>query len=660
MDFLKQSPRFSFLYDGLDFHALSPKIHQAEENNLLTTEYLLPDGLKVTNIARKYPDFDAWEWVNWLEMTGDAPSRLITDLCDCDAIFPFPADPPFAWTTNLPDPTKTMKVFAPDGSNWSDGEFYCDANRLEDNRFDQFLYPGFTQTYSPIGGRSCHGKAPFFNIFRQNAGLIFAIGWSGQWNCQISRLESGPVNIKTKVEDTHFRLLPGEKIRTSSIVLMPYACDYDDAQNKWRRLVKTHFSLISQPGRDRYAPVFLNVWGGMKTHQVLDRIKLARDIGLPTECLWMDAGWYGTDERDCPDEYEGFWWQYVGDWRVNTHLHPDGLLEVRKALNEANMKFLLWFEPERVRVTTPIAREHPEYFLSTPESQADGNLLLNLGNEDAWQYIFEALSKVIEDLELDWYRQDFNFFPLSIWRANDAEDRRGLTEIKHIGGLYRLWDALLARFPHLMIDDCAGGGKRIDIELLRRSMPLWRSDAQCPSNCSAEMTQLQNMNYAAWMPYSATGANRTWCDDYKIRSAYAGALSTNYLNNVRLPLENDLERLLWLKARMEEYLRVRPYFYEDFYPLTDQVKADLAWCASQYHRPSQNDGIVQVFKRENSPYLSALFRLKGLEPAKTYTFSDADDETARWAYSGQQLMEEGFEVTIRSAPTAKIYFYRES
>lgn len=91
---------------------------------------------------------------------------------------------------------------------------------------------------------------------------------------------------------------------------------------------------------------------------------------------------------------------------------------------------------------------------------------------------------------------------------NDADDRKGITEIKHIMGLYRLWDALLERFPHLIIDNCASGGRRIDIETLRRSVPLWRSDAQCSANYPPEWAQVHNMTFSVWMPYS--GTEREW------------------------------------------------------------------------------------------------------------------------------------------------------
>ena len=84
-----------------------------------------------------------------------------------------------------------------------------------------------------------------------------------------------------------------------------------------------------------------------------------------------------------------------------------------------------------------------------------------------WQTVWlESVPETyIEKLNMSCFRQDSNA-ELSTYFANgDEPDRRGVTEIKHIMGQYRLWDALLAKYPGLMIDNCASGGRRIDISL---------------------------------------------------------------------------------------------------------------------------------------------------------------------------------------------------
>lgn len=654
MKFLRNNKRISFLYDGKSIweHGLKTNIKQNE--NKIVCEYLTADGLKVTNIAIKYSDFDAYEWVTWFENTGEKPTGIISQLYDCDTDIPFGHDDFLPRTAYIPEAEKDMKIYSPNGSDWVEEEFCCNIDVFKENRYNNHIYPGEVKSYKNTGGRSSEGKAPYFNIHRQGRGVVFAIGWTGQWNCSIKRSEDS-VNIKTKIEDTNFRLLPHEKIRTSSFVIMNYKGDFICSQNKWRRFVKKYFSPIGTGKRDSHLPLCAGIWGGMGSACMLHRIEKIKKNRLPFEYIWIDAGWYGTSKKESPDTFEGDWSDYTGDWRVNESHHPNGLLDVTKALHNAGMKLILWFEPERVIYSTPIVGEHPEYFIGSPYEN-DRNLLLNLGNENAWQYCFDMLSDKIEKLGVDCYRQDFNFSPLAYWRRNDSYDRKGITEIKHIMGLYRLWDALLKKFPKLLIDNCASGGRRLDIEMQKRSVPLWRSDFQCPANYPIEATQSHNINFGLWMPYSGTGSGRDWSDSYRIRSAYAGGLTTNYSFSAKNEYCADETQIEAIRKICEEYRRVREYFYSDIYPLTETVAGDDAWVAVQYNRPEKKDGMVQIFKRSKSPFTNAEFKLSGINEDKMYAFLDADNNS-ELIISGKKLMN--LKIEIQEKRVAKIYFYRE-
>ncbi|MBR4867107.1 MAG: alpha-galactosidase, partial [Clostridia bacterium] len=511
-----------------------------------------------------------------------------------------------------------------------------------------------TKSYAPNGGRSSDGQAPFFDICKNNAGYVVAVGWSGQWTASITRSEDD-IRVQTGIEEVAFRLLPGERIRTSSVVIMPYQGDVVEAQNQWRRLVRKHFSLIGKEGRDQYGPFCASIWGGMRTQTVLERLKIIDENDIPFEYIWMDAGWYGIDTKPTPDEFEGDWGQHTGDWRVSPLIHPQGLKDVTEAVHKSGRKFLLWVEPERVIYSTPTAMAHPEYFLST-DNPGDSNRLLNLGNPAAWKYCYETLANLIETLKIDCYRQDFNFHPLPYWRKNDGGDRKGISEIKHINGLYTLWDALLERFPHLLIDNCASGGRRIDIETLRRSMPLWRSDYQCPANFDAEAVQCHHLTYNSWMPFSGSGSGRIY-DEYRMRSAYDSSINTGFPFSEKEVFGDSKEKLDWLRKYGEEYLLVRPYFMEDFYPLTKVSDQLDVWCASQFNRPEEGDGIIQLFRREESAYETACFKLRGLDPEADYSIMDLDGDFTI-TLDGGTLMEEGFRVTLMEPRTAKILLYR--
>lgn len=653
MDFLRNNRYFDLLYGGESFSALAFDVAQTEGEGSRITTYTLADGLKITNVIKKHGK--TYEWVNWFENTGDQPTKILSELYDACISLPMPHEEPYSRTAFQASFKDWTAVYAPSGSTWDYDEFYCDVNKTQIDRYTAHILPGKSKVYATSGGRSSEKNAPFFNVHKDGEGYIFAIGWSGQWNCYLERTADS-ILVKTKIEDTHFRLLPGEKIRTSSFVVMPYEGSVIDSQNQWRRLVKEHFSLIGKEGRDSHGPLCAGVWGGMKSASVLERIEAIRRNDLPFEYLWMDAGWYGEDTKPTPDEFEGDWGDHTGDWRVSPLIHPGGLKDISKAAHEAGMKFLLWFEPERVRKGTPIVAAHPEYFIF-PEDEKNGNLLLDLGNEEAWNYCFDTLSRLIEEIGVDCYRQDFNMNPLRYWRKEDAEDRQGIAEIKHIMGMYRLWDALLEKFPHLLIDNCASGGRRIDIETLRRSIPLWRSDYQCPANYPTTGSQCHHLAFNNWLPFSGAGCGRLY-DTYRVRSAYSPAMTTNFTYGERETFGDDPDKMAWLKGVLEEYKKVRPMMSEDFYPLTEVSDRKDIWCAAQFDRPSKGDGMVQIFRREESPYERASFFLFGIDPTADYRFTDADDQR-KFEISGAELAEKGFGVILEEKYSSKIYFYQK-
>ena len=652
MEFLRKNHRFDLMYGGKAFAEHPYAMTQEEIAGELVTTYLLPDGLKITNKARKLGD--AYEWVNWLENTSDTETAVLSDLFDCAVSLPMPLEEEHFVSGYRAEFHEVTTVYTPAGSNWGYDDFACFADRKKYDVFEGHLPVNTSKTYACFDGCSSDRQSPFFNVHKDGVGYFFAIGWSGQWNCTLSR-QPESLTIKTKIEDTHFKLLPGEKLRTSSFLLLPYTGTVTESWNLWRRLLKEYFSLIGDPARASQGPLCAGIWGGMGTAAVLQRIETIRSIGLPFEYIWMDAGWYGEKTPPTPDEDAPGWFENAGDWQVSPAIHPNGLKVVADAAHAAGMKFLLWFEPERAGKDSPHAIAHPEYYLSHEE--CGEHLMLNLGHEAAWEYCFAMLCSHIERIGIDCYRQDFNISPLAYWRANDAADRTGIMEIKHINGLYRLWDALLERYPRLLIDNCAGGGRRIDIETLRRSVPLWRSDYQCRGNWTPEGTQCHVLSYNCWVPYSGTGSGRLY-DTYRIRSAYGTSLTTNFTFTERESFGDDPEKIRWLRRRLEEYIRVRPYMSEDFYPLTEVSDRSDTWSAAQFHRPEQGDGIVQLFRRENSPYETAVFLLKGIVPDCSYVFTDADSGE-KTEVAGAVLLEKGLSVSMPEKRSSRLYFYEK-
>lgn len=177
--------------------------------------------------------------------------------------------------------------------------------------------------------------------------------------------------------------------------------------------------------------------------------------------------------------------------------------------------------PERVSAGSMIHREHPEWLIK-PENHT--SYLFDFSNEEARSWMTNYICNFIEKEGIDYYRQDFNFDPAPYWDLTDKPNRIGITENKHIQGLYHFWDSLLERFPNLLIDNCAGGGRRIDLETISRSAPLWRTDYQY-----GEPIGKQCHTYALnfYIPIHGTGVSTQ--DNYNFHSGLSAAAQGAWL-----------------------------------------------------------------------------------------------------------------------------------
>ena len=372
----------------------------------------------------------------------------------------------------------------------------------------------------------------------------------------------------------------------------------------------------------------------------------------------IGIGWSGPSDSYSPDEFTGDWAKHVGNWSINPAAHPNGLRPISDAAKAAGMKFLLWFEPERAVNGTPLTVEHPDWFLG--ERKPGHNMLFNLGLPEARRWLTDTLSEFMAEQGVQLYRQDFNFDPLPYWRAADAPDRQGMTEIRHVEGLYDFWDELLRRQPGLVIDNCASGGRRIDLETISRSIPLWRSDWQCGWINDGTPGQTHTMGLSYWVPLSGTGVLggcRRAGDTYNFRSSLSAAISFGIFPYESFPIDEQYP-WDWHRRMLADFVRARPLFYGDYYPLVANSPDYDVWAAFQMHRPDLGEGLVLAFRRKDAPFISADFRLQGLDPAAEYELQDVDTGKT-WKQSSKELCERGVRVTLERAPESRLVFYRK-
>ncbi len=527
------------------------------------------------------------DWVLQLENTGSHDSPIVEKVQALDILLSTSAQQPLVLDQSNGDDCST-RSFLPS---------------------ERALKSGESVALAPVGGRSSNRTLPFFNLQCGEEGFFTAIGWTGQWSAALDREAGGATRLAAGMELTHLRLRPGEAIRTPRIMLLRWSGDRIDAHNAFRRLLLAHYlpKLDGQPVALAIAAQTFNRTGGQgywasQAGQIA-AATVNHDLGCDT--LWFDAGWFAGNFPDG-----------VGNWFPKPKEFPHGLRPVGDACQKLGLKFLVWYEPERVANGTQLAKEHPEFILPAQKGRDAGGLF-NLGDPRARRWLTNLLVEQIADFSIHTYRNDFNMDPLPFWRQNDPPDRQGITEIRYVEGLYAMWDELRARFPGMYLDDCASGGRRIDLETVMRSVVQTRSDTACQAGRS-EWEQCQAYGLSLYLPLHATIG---WdVGAYECRSsATCGFCGEWDILNKSFPLDQARASIAEIKAN-------RKYWYGDFYPLTPCMLDGDVWIAWQLHRGDLDEGLILAFRREYCTQPTLQVKLRGLKPGKSYTVTFIDDQ----------------------------------
>jgi alpha-galactosidase len=590
---------FSFVYGGRPSADLVPKWKRSvrEESpdaarHCRTLTLADPEtGLEVRAAATVYLDTPAVEWTLHFANRGTKDTPILEQVKAVDVSVSPGLGSPVTLHRLVGSPCRA--------DDWAP---------LEDA-----LAAGKAIQFAPTGGRSSSGASPFVNVQWGGGGVITAIGWSGQWEARVARAADGAIRIAAGMQTMRLKLAPGEGIRGPRILQLWWTGDDPfRGYNRFRRMMLAH--VVPRIGGAAVTPPIVHL--GMAFYEMnacteastLSHLEAIKGLGF--EVYWVDAYW----TRDGFPAGMGHYGFPLSRAEARERF-VRGLRPIGDAAQAAGMGYLMWFEPERVAPGTLLAKEHPEWVISP---SGDGSGHVNLGNPQAREYLTKYLIAAVKEYRLTWLRIDYNIDPLGFWQHLDKKDpsRVGMAEIRSIEGLYRMWDDILAACPGLAIDNCASGGRRIDLETCSRSIPLWRTDATIDPLMAGNFDQaaLQNQVMTAglgrYVPFSVSG--QMGASPYHFRSgSNAGIAFCEDCRPAGYPREK-------LKQAIAEAKRLRKYYFGDFYVLTEVTTNPRDWCVLQYHRPEQADGMVLAFRRDRSPYCGFAAALRDVEPGASY------------------------------------------
>lgn len=601
---------------GRDFTELGRTLENTDTSETTTVRFLYKDSIEIKLICTLYPYHAAYEWTVYFTNIGNENSPAISEINGCN------------YTLTAANPHLSGIL--------GDGGYDNQANTPYDMNIS-----GMELVINNETGRATYNRFPYFKLKWNGGGAFFAVGWPGQWRAGFSStgdqltVTDGQVKLNTYLK-------PGQTIRTPLSTFVFYEGDDSNREtNLWRNFFiacnmrKIDGGNFSPATAAASSSTYEEMFRATDANQIA-AIKKYHANGVKLGYWWMDAGWYYKTGTQSLDQN----WLPTGTWYVDESRFPSKFRDVSDYAHSVGTKTILWFEPEVVRL--PVGQlgatsVKKEWLL--PKSSTK---LVNYGNPEAREWLLERVCTVLKEGNIDLYRQDYGVaYPASEWQANDPRGQAGITENLYVQGYLWFFDSLIARFPNMMIDACAAGGGRNDLETMRRAVPLHKSDS---GYHDPEIKMSMNIALFSWFPYFGTYAIG---DEYGLRASFSSMPVLNY-NVVASNVDWKL-----IEKCVNEWEQVKEFYYSDYYLLTEWNVSDEEWNAWEFFDPDKGAGFFQAFRPKNSGDESLNVRLHGLRPTATYRLTDTDgriDVTV----TGAELMGKGFSVRLPAYSSAVV------
>ncbi len=495
------------------------------------------------------------------------------------------------------------------------------------------------QSMSSVRGEEGHQTHPFMALLDKTAtedtGEVYGINliYSGNFLTLADRGQFDNVRLMTGINPEGFcwKLNPGESFQAPEAVLVYSAEGLNGMSHAFHDLYRGH--LIRGEYRDKKHPILINNWEAtyfdFNTEKLLSIAREASKLGI--EMLVMDDGWFGNRYDDN---------RALGDWFVNEEKLTGGLKYLVDEVNKLGMKFGIWLEPEMISPDSDLYRAHPDWAIQIPGRTAGlarNQYVLDLSRPEIQDYVFEMVAKVLKSANIEYVKWDMNRPLADIGSYALSAECQGELFHRYVLGVYRLQERLVTEFPHLLLENCSGGGARFDAGMLYYSPQIWCSD----DTDAIERLTIQE-GTALIYPLSAMGAHVSDCPNHTVgrvtpfetRGYVALAGTFGYeLDVTKIPAED--------RAMIPDQVAM-------YHKYNDLVRTGDYYCVASYQQNRMYDcymvvakdksealvTFIQVMGRPNTH--SRRILLKGLCPDKKYRI-EGEDRT----YLGSTLMQAG-------------------
>ena len=537
------------------------------------------------------------------------------------------------------------------------------------------------------GARNAHLDAPEVMIAldgvpQENYGRVLgaALCWSGNFELRVAATDEKGFHFYAGIDPmaSEYVLEPKKVFSTPHLAYTWSNEGMGGVSRAFHRWARTCGMLHNgNATRD----ILLNSWEGIYFDITEERIlAMMNDIAaFGGELFVMDDGWFGSKYQRNSDNAA------LGDWVVDTRKLPNGLKALTDAAKERHIKFGIWIEPEATNTLSELYEQHPDWVLQERNRElklgrGGTQLVLDMTNPKVQDFVFNIVDDLLtKHPEISYIKWDANASiqnygsPYLDQIAKRSNSAYGLTSNLYVDyhlGLVKTLERIRAKYPNVVIQNCASGGGRANYGLMPYFDEFWVSDNNdalqrvyiqwgtsyfFPSNAMAQ--------HIGGSPYLMTG--RTTPIKFRCDVAMSGRLGMELQ-----PAHMTDEERAQCTVAFADYKEMRELIqlgnlYRLVSPYQPVPVVERQQVASLMYISDTKDHAV-LFAYGLSSFMkqsSRRIRLAGLDPDRTYTLHEKNIRVAyhhdrnAWgegepceldgkSFTGAYLMSVGLEIPL--------------
>lgn len=483
-----------------------------------------------------------------------------------------------------------------------------------------------TQSIASARGASSHAHNPFMALARpettEHYGEVygFSLIYSGNFLAQVETDTYQVTRAMIGINPFEFswKLKPDEVFQTPEAVMVYAEHGLNEMSQIFHDLYRKR--LARGEWRDEERPILINNWEAtyfdFNEEKILDIAKVGAELGM--ELFVLDDGWFGERHDDTSS---------LGDWFENNEKLPDGIKGLSRKIKQLKLKFGLWFEPEMICKDTKLFQEHPDWIMQVPGkgvSHGRNQFVLDFSRNEVVDQIFEQMDAILVDGNVDYIKWDMNRYISEAYSLALPADQQGEVYHRYILGVYRLYERLIEKYPHILFESCAGGGARFDPGMLYYAPQAWASD----DTDAVERLKIQYGTSLVY-PLSSIGSHVSAVPNHQVGRTTSLEMRTNvaYFGTFGYELDITLlsdEEKQQITKDIDFFKKHRKLFQQGkFIRLSSPFTSnETAWMVVSEDQSEAIVGCYEVLSKPNRPY--ARLALKGLAKDKKYRVNDAD------------------------------------